>query len=65
MFQYKPSQVKIVLTGYGKADKSQIQRMLAAQVQLPAGKLDEHARDAVAIAICHARSRKFNGERPR
>src|SRR6266699_4351044 len=65
VFQYKPSQVKIVLTGYGKADKSQIQRMLAAQVQLPAGKLDEHARDAIAIAICHARSRKFNGERQR
>src|SRR5205823_14675074 len=63
VFQYKPSQVKIVLTGYGKADKSQIQRMLAAQVQLPAGKLDEHARDAIAIAVCHARSRKFNGAR--
>jgi len=65
VFEYKPSQVKIVLTGYGKADKSQIQRMLAAQVLLPAGKLDEHARDAIAIAVCHARSRKFNGSRPR
>jgi len=66
VFQYKPSQVKIVLTGYGKADKAQIQRMLAAQVQLPEGiglkaGLDEHARDAIAIAVCHARSRKFNG----
>ena len=60
-----PSQVKIVLTCYGKADKSQIQRMLTAQVQLPPGKLDEHARDAIAIAVCHARSRKFNGSRPR
>ena len=65
VFEYKPSQVKIVLTGYGKADKSQIERMLAAQVLLPAGKLDEHARDAIAIAVCHARSRKFNGSRPR
>ncbi len=69
VFQYKPSQVKIVLTGYGKADKAQIQRMLAAQVQLPEGiglkaGLDEHARDAIAIAVCHARSRKFNGARP-
>src|SRR5216684_7519005 len=59
VFEYKPSQVKIVLTGYGKADKQQIARMLAAQVKLPAGKLDEHARDAIAIAICHARSRQF------
>jgi crossover junction endodeoxyribonuclease RuvC len=65
VFEYKPSQVKIVLTGYGKADKAQIQRMLAAQVQLPEGKLDEHARDAVAIAVCHARSRKFNGAQRR
>src|SRR5437667_11713914 len=55
VFQYKPSQVKIVLTGYGKPDKSQIQRMLVAQVQLPAGKLDEHARDPIASAVCRAR----------
>lgn len=71
VYEYKPSQVKIVLTGYGKADKSQIARMLAAQVQLPEGMgprsgLDEHARDAIAIALCHARSRRFNnGARPR
>jgi crossover junction endodeoxyribonuclease RuvC len=61
VFEYKPSQVKIILTGYGKADKHQIARMLAAQVKLPEGKLDEHGRDAIAIAICHARSRRFSG----
>jgi Holliday junction resolvasome RuvABC endonuclease subunit len=33
--------------------------MLAAQAQLPEGKLDDHARDAIAIALCHARSRRF------
>jgi crossover junction endodeoxyribonuclease RuvC len=59
VFEYKPSQVKIILTGYGKADKDQIARMLAAQVKLPEGRLDEHARDAIAIAVCHARSRRF------
>ena len=63
VFEYKPAQVKIVLTGYGKADKQQISRMLAAQVKLPEGKLDEHARDAIAIAVCHARSRRFAGGR--
>jgi crossover junction endodeoxyribonuclease RuvC len=61
VYEYKPSQVKIILTGYGKADKTQIARMLDAQVKLPAGKLDEHARDAVAIAMCHMRSRRFSG----
>ena len=59
VFEYKPAQVKIVLTGYGKADKQQIARMLAAQVRLPEGKLDNHALDAIAIAVCHARSRQF------
>ncbi len=60
VFQYKPAQVKIVITGYGKADKSQIARMLGAQVALPEGKLDDHALDAIAIAVCHARSRQFS-----
>src|SRR5947209_20180663 len=60
VFEYKPSQVKVVLTGYGKADKQQIARMLAAQVKLPDGKLDTHALDAIAIAVCHARSRQFS-----
>src|SRR6266699_796604 len=60
VFEYKPEQVKIVLTGYGKADKQQTARMLAAQVKLPDGKLDTHALDAIAIAVCHARSRQFS-----
>jgi len=60
VFEYKPAQVKIVLTGYGKADKEQIARMLAAQIKLPDGKLDNHAMDAIAIAVCHARSRQFS-----
>ncbi len=59
VFEYKPSQVKLVLTGYGNADKAQISRMLSAQVKLPEGKLDDHAKDAIAIALCHARSRRF------
>src|SRR6266536_1237855 len=59
VFEYKPSQVKVILTGYGNADKTQISRMLSAQVKLPEGKLDDHARDAIAIALCHARSRRF------
>ena len=60
VFEYKPSQVKVILSGYGNADKSQISRMLAAQVKLPDGKLDDHAKDAIAIAVCHARSRKLS-----
>ena len=60
VFEYKPSQVKVILTGYGNADKAQIARMLAAQVRVPEGRIDDHARDAIAIALCHARSRRFS-----
>lgn len=57
--EYKPSQVKLVVSGYGNADKAQMARMLAAQLpNLPAG--SDHAFDAIAIAICHARSRRIN-----
>ena len=60
VYEYKPSQVKVILTGYGNADKAHIARMLSAQVKMPEGKLDDHARDAIAIAMCHARSRRFS-----
>src|SRR5437764_8320860 len=59
VFEYKPSQVKVSLTGYGNADKAQIGRMRAPHGKMPEGKLDDHARDAIAIALCHARSRRF------
>ena len=55
--EYKPSQVKSVLTGYGAARKEQMARMLRAQVEDASGPMDDHAVDALAIAICHARSR--------
>ena len=60
VFEYKPSQVKMVLTGYGNADKAQIARMLGAQVKVPEGRVDAHAMDAIAIAVCHARSRRMS-----
>jgi crossover junction endodeoxyribonuclease RuvC len=57
--EYKPSQVKLVVSGYGNADKAQMARMLAAQLRgLPAG--SDHAFDAIAVALCHARSRRIN-----
>ena len=57
--EYKPSQVKLVVSGYGNADKAQVARMLSAQLRgLPPG--SDHAFDAIAIALCHARSRRVN-----
>src|ERR1041385_1154965 len=60
VYEYKPSQVKASLTGYGMAGKAQMARMLALQVRTDA-KLDDHAADALAIALCHARSRRLRG----
>jgi len=57
-FEYKPSLVKSALTGYGAASKEQMARMLALQVG-GAGRIDDHAVDAIAIAVCHARSRRM------
>jgi crossover junction endodeoxyribonuclease RuvC len=58
IFEYKPAQVKAALTGYGMAGKAQMARMLALQVGLDT-RIDDHATDAIAIAICHARGRRL------
>jgi crossover junction endodeoxyribonuclease RuvC len=59
--EYKPSQVKQVVTGYGMADKGQMARMLSRQVRGFPAALSDHAADAIAIALCHARSRRLLG----
>jgi crossover junction endodeoxyribonuclease RuvC len=58
VYEYKPSQVKASLTGYGMADKAQMARMLALQVRTTS-RIDEHSADALAVALCHVRSRRL------
>ena len=56
IFEYTPMQVKQVLTGYGRATKKEVEemvRLIVVNKELP--KLDDTV-DAIAIAICHARS---------
>lgn len=55
-YSYTPMEVKQVLTGYGRADKKEVEQMVKitlGDVELP--KLDDTV-DAIAIAICHSRS---------
>ena len=55
-FSYTPMEVKQVLTGYGRADKKEVEQMVRITLrnqELP--KLDDTV-DAIAIAICHSRS---------
>ena len=54
--EYTPSQVKISVTGYGKADKRQVMDMTRRILKLPALPKPDDAADALSIALCHARS---------
>ncbi len=58
IFEYTPIEVKQVLTGYGRAEKKEVERMVEISLSganLP--KLDDTV-DAIAIAICHNRNNK-------
>lgn len=57
--EYTPLQVKQALTGYGKADKKQIQYMVKTILKCPEIPKPDDAADAVAIAITHLNSRKL------
>lgn len=52
--EYTPLQIKQTLTGYGKADKKQVQEMVKLQLQLSAIPKPDDAADALAAAITHA-----------
>ena len=63
--EYTPLQVKQALTGYGRADKAQIQYMVTRLLKLSAIPKPDDAADALAIAITHAhnhRGRQLLGE---
>ena len=60
--EYSPMEVKIALTGYGKAEKMQIQQMVKRLLRLETIPKPDDAADAAAIAICHATSEKFNSK---
>lgn len=56
IYEYTPMEVKQVLTGYGRADKKEVEHMVKLYLNtenLP--KLDDTV-DSIAIAICHSRS---------
>ncbi|MGN7798649.1 crossover junction endodeoxyribonuclease RuvC [Leifsonia shinshuensis] len=51
---HTPSEVKAAVTGYGSADKKQVQAMVARILGLDEAPKPADAADALAIAICHA-----------
>nr|QNO49066.1 crossover junction endodeoxyribonuclease RuvC [Methanosarcinales archaeon ANME-2c ERB4] len=60
VFEYTPNQVKKAVTGSGRADKKQVQKMVKMMLKIDCDIPDDTA-DALAIALCHAHS-KVSGE---
>ena len=56
IFEYTPMQVKQAVVGYGLAEKRQVMDMTKHLLKLKAVPKPDDAADALAIAICHARS---------
>ena len=56
LFEYTPMQVKQAVIGYGKAEKHQVMDMTRRLLRLDRMPRPDDAADAIAIALCHARS---------
>lgn len=56
VYEYTPLQIKQALTGYGRADKSQVQELVRITCNLKECPKPDDAADALAIAICHAQT---------
>jgi len=56
IFHYKPSEVKVAVTGYGAAAKPQVQEMVRLLLELEETPKPDDVADAIAVAICHLQS---------
>ena len=56
LYEYTPMQVKQAVVGYGKAEKHQVMDMTRRLLHLEKMPKPDDAADAIAIALCHARS---------
>ena len=56
LYEYTPMQIKQAVTGYGKADKKQIQQMVKLLLHMDTLPTPDDAADAIAAAITHAQT---------
>ena len=61
IYEYTPLQIKQALTGYGRAEKNQIQQMVKTMLKLKGIPRPDDAADALAVALCHAQTNKLGG----
>ena len=59
LFEYTPLQIKQAITGYGKADKNQVQQMVKMMLKLKSIPKPDDAADALAVAITHGQTNKM------
>ena len=60
IFEYSPLEVKSAVTGYGRAEKIQVQQMVRALLKLSVSPEPYDASDALAVAICHVHAYRYN-----
>jgi len=58
LFEYAPRAIKLAVVGFGGAEKPQVAHMIRALLHLQ-GHISADASDALAIAVCHAHSRRL------
>ena len=58
--EYTPAAIKQALTGYGNADKYQMQAMVRQLLELEEAPTPDDAADGVAIALCHLQTGRFH-----
>ncbi len=59
LYEYTPNQIKMSLTGYGRADKLQMQQVVTSLLHLSKIPRPDDAADALAVALCHAHTSRF------
>ncbi len=57
--EYNSTELKMALTGYGRAEKRQVQEMVKIILNLKSLKMSEDSTDALALCICHINSSTF------
>ncbi|RJQ46765.1 MAG: crossover junction endodeoxyribonuclease RuvC [Nitrospiraceae bacterium] len=56
VFEYNSTELKMALTGYGRAEKRQVQHMVKILLNLNSSPMSEDSTDALALCICHINS---------
>lgn len=59
-FEYTPKEIKSAVAGYGGADKRQVQEMVRALLQLDSTPKPDDAADALAVAITHLNTKRYD-----